>query len=195
MKRSAKATKTLPKPPSENNQNLNNQNTYQTGGLNESGKAETAAATDRALMTRMRVQIETLTTSLTAAEERNKTLEQSVRIREVELGKELQRVTNRAVDGGMTDGESKMDMLLMADGANARIIDQLNGQVDFLNDQLAMRESQIAELSEKLLGAQEIRQECEDRGALLDASREENAVLVAELRELEERVCLCSWVV
>ena len=28
------------------------------------------------------------------------------------------------------------------------------------------------------------------RGKLLDASREENAVLVAELRELEDKVCI-----
>jgi hypothetical protein len=60
--------------------------------------------------------------------------------------------------------------------------------VDFLNDQLAVRESQLADLGEKLMGSQELRTECDNRGKLLDASREENAVLVNELRELEEQV-------
>ena len=60
-------------------------------------------------------------------------------------GKELQKVTSRSLDGSSGTGDggsSRLDMLVMADGANARIVDQLNGQVDFLNDQLAVRYGQ-----------------------------------------------------
>lgn len=141
-------------------------------------------------MARMRQQIDTLSEHLATAEEKNKSLEGAVRRREQELGKELQKVTSRSLEGGPGDSEGKLEMMMMADGANARIIDQLNGQVDFLNDQLAIKESQLADLGEKLLECQELRTECENRGKLLDASREENAVLVTELRELEERVSL-----
>eukprot|EP00975_Prorocentrum_lima_P042569 8942857-Prorocentrum_lima.AAC.1 len=37
----------------------------------------------------------------------------------------------------------------VAQSANKRIIDQLNSQVDFLNDQLAQREAQLALISRK----------------------------------------------
>lgn len=157
----------------------------------------TSAVTDRALMEKMRSQIDSLTDALSKAEDRSRTLETAVRRRELELGKELQRITSRSIEGTV-DGEGRMEMLVMADSANARIIDQLNGQVDFLNDQLATREAQLADLGEKLVGAKELRIECENRGKLLDASREENAMLVAELRELEERVgfsCVSNYYV
>ena len=35
--------------------------------------------------------------------------------------------------------------LLLSETGNRRIIDQLNGQVDFLNEQLALRETEIRE--------------------------------------------------
>lgn len=143
---------------------------------------------DRILMDKMRAQIESLTAALARSQDTNRSLETAVRRREHELGKELQKVTSRSLEGGIHESEGKMEMLVMADSANARIIDQLNGQVDFLNDQLATREAQLASLSEKLLGAQELRLECDNRGKLLDASREENAMLIAELRELEDKV-------
>jgi hypothetical protein len=49
-----------------------------------------------------------------------------------------------------TPSGSRLEQLIAADSANQRIIDQLNSQVDFLNDQLALREAQLADAVEKL---------------------------------------------
>lgn len=51
-------------------------------------------------------------------------------------------------NSGVASG-SRLDQLIAADTANQRVIDQLNVQVDFLNEQLAARETQLADAVSK----------------------------------------------
>jgi hypothetical protein len=56
---------------------------------------------------------------------------------------------NNAAAGGDASGSGRAEQLELSDVANKRIIDQLNGQVDFLNEQLALREAQLVESADK----------------------------------------------
>ncbi len=114
------------------------------------------------MMRNLRDQVESLERDLRKSEDERQRLEAAVRRRETELSQVIQKSSSLALQAGST-ADSRLDMLAMADSANARIIDQLNGQVDFLNDQLAQREAQLAQVGEQLLAAQEIKIECENR--------------------------------
>lgn len=64
---------------------------------------------------------------------------------EAELTKTLNRPeTTQNADGAAS---SQLQQLLAADQGNKRVIDQLNGHVDFLNEQLALREAQLVEVT------------------------------------------------
>ena len=121
------------------------------------------AKADAALMRNLRDQIEALERDLRKSEEDKQRLEVAVRRREAELSQAIQKTSSVALLAGVNSDSNRLDMLTMADSANARIIDQLNGQVDFLNDQLAQREAQLAEVGEQLLAAHEIKLECDNR--------------------------------
>jgi hypothetical protein len=143
-----------------------------TLNLLPSSQPDSQAKADGILMSKLRVQIETLTNQLRISEEERLKLDNAVRRREQELTASVQQkswegkghIMSRSVQhGDSTTLDSKLEMLVMADSANNRIIDQLNGQVDFLNDQLALREAQLSDIGEKLLNAQELKIECENR--------------------------------
>lgn len=68
-----------------------------------------------------------------------------------------------ALDATANEDELRIQNLLAADTSNQRIIEQLNGQVDFLNEHLALRERQLAESGREIAGAREIRAECDYR--------------------------------
>ena len=67
---------------------------------------------------------------------------------EAELAKTLNRPdTTQNADGSPTAASwTQLQQLLAADQGNKRVIDQLNGHVDFLNEQLALREAQLVEV-------------------------------------------------
>ena len=44
-------------------------------------------------------------------------------------------------------GTTPVEVLEAVDIANKRLIDQLNGQVDFLNEQLALKEAQVKDMT------------------------------------------------
>ncbi len=157
VKRSLKATNLLQNSENRNVNVKNSQNLQQSG-------VESSVVGDKLLIDQLSRQVSELTSTVRKLEEDKIVLEGSVKRREHELGREMQKVASLALQTGDTSTvESKFEMLLMADGANSRIIDQLNGQIDFLNDQLAIRESQLSELGEKMLDMHEIRSECENR--------------------------------
>jgi hypothetical protein len=72
-------------------------------------------------------------------------------------------------------GRTQLDTFVAADVANKRIIDQLNAQVDFLNDQLATREAQLIEHGDKMLQFESLRAELVHRNGLLETTRATNA--------------------
>ena len=59
--------------------------------------------------------------------------------------------------GGLVLTSYKAEQFVAADIANKRIIDQLNGQVDFLNNELARREAQLIENNDKMLQFESLR--------------------------------------
>lgn len=76
----------------------------------------------------------------------------------------------------------------MLEAANKRIIDQLNGQVDFLNDQLAQREAQIALMTRKWAAVEQLESDLDVRNAHIDNLKEENSRLAERVRGLERKV-------
>jgi len=107
-------------------------------------------------------------------------LQNSVNAREMELAR-----STHAAD--LADGSSngRSEQLFAADVANKRIIDQLNGQVDFLNEQLALRESQLVDSADKILRADEMQVELNQKTTSLEKARAQNAELAAQLRAME----------
>jgi chromosome segregation ATPase len=68
-----------------------------------------------------------------------------------------------ALDATAGEDEMRIQNLIAADSSNQRIIEQLNGQVDFLNEHLALRERQLAEGARQIAGVRELKAECEYR--------------------------------
>jgi hypothetical protein len=81
-----------------------------------------------------------------------------------------------------------MQNMVAADLSNQRIIEQLNGQVDFLNEHLALREAQLVECTQELQGVRELQSENDYRGVQLTQAKENAARMTAQLRALEARV-------
>ena len=132
--------------------------------------------------------IESLRHQLDEADRMRKTHEaeiarlgQAVHNREMELAR-----TSRASDVG--EGTTRLEQLAAADASNKRIIDQLNGQVDFLNEQLALREAQIVDFSAKVEAADEVTLRFAATSSKLERLETENATLSTQLRVLENKV-------
>lgn len=83
---------------------------------------------------------------------------------------------------------SRMDQLLAADTANQRVIDQLNTQVDFLNEQLALREAQLVEVMEKSCSVDDLKLELEMKSKQVAAFKTENEMLSMQLRALDMKI-------
>ena len=95
-----------------------------------------ASREEAGVMESLRSQVDVIQMKLTLVEEQNLQLKASVTARENELTRHARDVTTN--DGALSG--SRMEQLVAADSANQRIIDQLNSQVDFLNEQLAFGE-------------------------------------------------------
>ncbi len=88
----------------------------------------------------------------------------------------------------------RLEQLITADTANKRIIDQLNGQVDFLNEQLAIREFQVTEMAVAQKNLKAVQDESEYRLVVTEQLRKDNQLLSSQLRFLENKVYItcCS---
>jgi hypothetical protein len=71
--------------------------------------------------------------------------------------------TNVDNNNNSINNNTKLQQLVAVDLSNKRIIDQLNGQVDFLNEQLALRETQLVEISTKISQYDALNNELESR--------------------------------
>jgi hypothetical protein len=75
-----------------------------------------------------------------------------------------------------------MSQLQSSETSNRRIIGQLNSQVDFLNEQLAMREAQLVETADKILRAESVHMEILSKTRQLDQVKNENVSLITQLK-------------
>jgi len=141
---------------------------------------------DAQIIDTLRKQVDMATDALKRAELENKRLQAAVTSRE----KELERHAKIFIDNGSDTNfaSSKMEQLMTADGSNRRIIDQLNSQVDFLNEQLALREAQLVDASEKLMIADSTIVENLQKSKLLEDERSRNSQMSAKIIALEKKL-------
>ena len=145
------------------------------GGLDDAAKA------DAKMIEILRNQLDDSLETNKRAKEEIARLQQSVHNREMELAR-----TSRASDVG--EGTTRLEQLAAADASNKRIIDQLNGQVDFLNEQLALREAQLVESSAKVERADDLEMQLAGARDKLDNLQAENASLGAPCACLRQRL-------
>ncbi len=116
---------------------------------------ETASAK---IIESLRDQLDTASKKIKESEEEIGRLRSSLVAREQELSRSNRLIGNAAArsllgDSATASGNAATSQVLSSpidpqviDASNKRIIDQLNSQVDFLNEQLAFREAQLANL-------------------------------------------------
>lgn len=116
--------------------------------------------------------IENLQQQLNASVEKIKTYESeinelktSIASREQELARANTQTLNLSANPTAAGSPAAMMSLRSsgADIANKRIIDQLNSHVDFLNEQLALRETQIQQLHNQITESDELKMELESK--------------------------------
>ena len=117
---------------------------------------------------------------------KRKALQNSLAYRDTELARFVK--TTSITEGNSETTGSKLDKMIAADAANQRVIDQLNNQVDFLNEQLALREAQLADSVEKAHETVDMRLEIDLRNKQLQRVKNENEELIGQLRALESKV-------
>lgn len=125
----------------------------------------------------LRGQLESASTKLQHAEDEMKHLKSAIAAREQELSRSNRIIGNAAArsilsgDGNAVGGSSSGLQAVMGspidpqviDSSNKRIIDQLNSQVDFLNEQLAYREAQLTTLQGQIHESEHLKTELEVR--------------------------------
>jgi predicted nucleic acid-binding Zn-ribbon protein len=127
----------------------------------ERSHADRALAEDLKLISTLQQQVESSQTALKAAKSEAKRLSDALARREEEILKYARK--SGTLDATVGSDENRIQNLLAADTSNQRIIEQLNGQVDFLNEHLALRERQLAESGRELAGVRELKSECDHR--------------------------------
>ena len=106
---------------------------------------------EESVINTLRNQVTSLSETISSLQSKNAQLEASLERRE----DELLRATRSEFGGSATSAATDL--------SNKRIIDQLNTQVDFLNEQLAGRERQLGEMQEQVAGVEALRVECDYR--------------------------------
>jgi len=179
-KRMMKTSSMLP-PRAQSNNDLGSQ----SSSFNISGQSTSAiirTSTDAGLIESLRRQLDEAHSSLKHSQDEIARLTTAVNAREMELAR-----STRASD--LDDaGTTKAEQLASADASNKRIIDQLNGQVDFLNEQLALREAQLVESAAKIIRADEVQLEFTTKSNMVDTLRTQINELSAKLRNSERKV-------
>jgi len=118
-------------------------------------------------------------------------LKSAVAAREQELSRASKLIGNAAVnDPSVTQSYGVITGMDPAtvDLANKRIIDQLNGQVDFLNSQLAFREAQISELYHHANELQTVNLEVSNKNHQMERLKDENSRVNARMKMMENKL-------
>eukprot|EP00981_Chlorochromonas_danica_P011610 scaffold4147_cov154-Ochromonas_danica.AAC.3 len=122
----------------------------------------------------------------------NLKLKSSISIRDQELARAGRLIGDGAQSpADMTTTSHLVSGAEVAQSANKRIIDQLNSQVDFLNDQLAQREAQLALISRKWNAFESLESDLAMRNATIKSLKEDNTELIERVRTLEKK--LLQW--
>jgi predicted RNase H-like nuclease (RuvC/YqgF family) len=121
-----------------------------------------------------------------ALEEENNKLKSSLASRELELSRAGMLIGDAAISNNSLSPnyyDSIANSTQVTEAANKRIIDQLNGQVDFLNDQLAQREAQLATVTKRWSTVESLESELDLKTSMVDNLKEENSHLVTRSSE------------
>lgn len=128
-------------------------------------KLPPAVENDARVIRALRLQVDDLNMKLETAKLENKNLEASVASREQELRRNIRTISSlemhiskappltgaasaaHSSSSNSGIGTTPVEVLEAVDIANKRLIDQLNGQVDFLNEQLALKEAQVKDMT------------------------------------------------
>lgn len=141
------------------------------------GSAGSVLAEKEAIIKTLRAQLEAANKAFSSKDEESKRLASAVSAREQEIARSSRLISAsgaaasrvptsaEASGGSMLMSSNMADQYIAADVANKRIIDQLNGQVDFLNNELAKREAQLVEVNDKLLQYDNVKVELAHRYA------------------------------
>lgn len=150
----------------------------------------------------LRAQLDAANKAFNAKDDECKRLQSAVAAREQEITRSSKLLSagtkgvlsseNDGAGAGMLLAGSRVEHYAASDVANKRLIDQLNGQVDFLNDELAKREAQLVEVNDKLLQYEALRAEFNHRNQLLEQARRELGQSSMRIRALEQKVGLTS---
>jgi chromosome segregation ATPase len=152
------------------------------GTVPASAAVPDAPPVDSTVIDSLRHQLDESHATLKARDSEIKRLQSAINARELELSRSAHAAE-------MSDGSvNRTEQLYAADVANKRIIDQLNGQVDFLNEQLALREAQLVETADKIIRADELQVELNQKNILYEKARTQNSELASQLRAMEFKV-------
>lgn len=137
--------------------------------------------------TKMQEQLQDANNKIQELIEENLKLKSSISIRDQELA----RAGRLIGDGAQSPADLTTHLVSgaeVAQSANKRIIDQLNSQVDFLNDQLAQREAQLALISRKWNAFESLESDLAMRNATIKSLKDDNTQLIERVRTLEKKV-------
>ncbi len=173
----------LPPPASYNqggNYDASNSSSFSSSGV-QSHNA------DALIIESLHKQLDQANQQLKKLEDENISLNAKVVSRENELNRSSKQNTT-GLDGDSLVSGTRVEQLVAADAANRRLIDQLNSHVDFLNEQLAMREAQLVEAADKILQAENLMIQNKQSLRLLDQERTTNLELNSQLLALQRKV-------
>ena len=146
------------------------------------------ARVDAQLIEALRGQLDGANNALRTAQEEGQRLALGLAATEAELAKSVKGTGQERAQGDA--GASLLQQLQAADVGNKRVIDQLNGHVDFLNEQLALREAQLVEASSQIMRAENVQTELVAKSRLLDQLKQDNSTLIGQLKVAEGRLAV-----
>ena len=115
-------------------------------------------------------------------------LKSSLATREQEIARAGKLVATESTSTSKTATLSLSVNPAVTEIANKRIIDQLNSQVDFLNDQLAFREAQLSAIHHRINEVDDMRAELDAKTLSVEKMKDENSRLTNRIQKLEQKV-------
>jgi chromosome segregation ATPase len=131
-----------------------------------------AALNERdAIITTLRTQLEAANKACSSKEDECRRLTSALAAREQEIARSSKLITSATakVNAGPSVelSSNQQQQQVAADVANARLANQLNGQIDFLNAELAKAQAQLAESADQVNRSQSYQMELQNRYAVL----------------------------
>jgi chromosome segregation ATPase len=127
-----------------------------------------AALNERdAIITTLRTQLEAANKACSSKEDECRRLTSALAAREQEIARSSKLITSATakVNAGPSVelSSNQQQQQVAADVANARLANQLNGQIDFLNAELAKAQAQLAESADQVNRSQSYQMELQNR--------------------------------